>query len=616
MVDAPAVGALRQWLQERLEGNVANWQLDDCCCETIEISGQAEYTFHWTQTRERAAQGFASLPLDDQVDAALSSRPMTQGIIDAVNENPYSWLFETKDAPLPGYRFEHTRRETCDSCSGRKVVNCGNCSATGKVTCHNCHGSGTERVLCNGCGGAGYHRRTRNVQVHVGDRYEFQTEYYNENCWGCGGTGRKDAQCSHCYGSGKLNCNPCNGSGSVTCADCRGAGERDYLYTRKALVNADVALDLDGIERPWWRDLLESRWALLLLNRAMHPASIRPSDERSGGVFTIGFAANGSAVDSQARSGNTSAKCCSIGEVAPIVKTEPLLAQLFDLNAESDNPDWVGKVERLAGTRLLRETIDVAEAVAARAKVGKSELEEMQHRSMTTEAQKAYGPLLGREGAEALASTIIHGVGALSGSVVRKAWFSQMRIAAAIGVIGAVAVVVIRLMHELVRDETWQTAGKAILATAALALAWGIAGHFRARFQLASLSKQLDLEKPLTAPKHGWTRWGWFLATALTLSTFAGSLYLAFHVPVTERYRQVVERQRAYGRHDQYAMVPQQELVIRQWPDGESDILATVPAGQELDFIGWMEGEWQMVRYREHVGYVLATQTMGASPSY
>lgn len=597
-----ALVALENWLRARTDGNVAEWTLDDTKSAAITIRGQAGFTFRWEQGRARADQELSTGPIDAQVDAALAARPIDEGLAAMVAAEPRAWLRPLTDQALLSYQFRETKRETCDSCKGRKVLDCGTCGASGRVSCHNCRGSGSEEVRCRSCGGVGHFRRTRQVQVHNGSDYQWVNEEYKETCWGCGGRGRQNETCGTCRGSREVNCGTCSGSGTVTCGDCRGQGTRLYLYTRTALVSARSGLALDDVDDENWRGLLSTRWEQLIDRGEMTLSNVRRKDGPAEGVLKLYFDAAGAGAAAMARAGNASARFCSIGARDPVVDGEPFLARAFDLPDPGADADWVLLAERLTGTRMLREAIDVTEAMP-KTGGGKEQRDAAETAAIVQAALASYGPALGEAGAGALASIVVRGVGALRDRVARATWRGHLGIAALIGLAGAlIGIGMVALQYE-VTDPWIGYFVYAVLGTAAAGFLWGIIGHMRVRARLKALARDLDLETPLAPPRHGWTKAGWLFATLITAGTVLGATYGAWRLAVPQYFRFAVDRQLNYADGQRGEMRAWTDLQVHLWPDAASPVITTARPDDELGLYD-VDGEWVLVAVQRRRGYV------------
>lgn len=599
-----ALVALENWLRARTDGNVADCALDETRSAPLSVRGQAGFTFRWVQERSRADQALSTPSLDAQVDAALAIRPLDDGVAAIAAAEPRAWLRPLTDKALPGYQFLETKRETCDSCKGRKVLDCGTCGASGRVSCGPCRGSGSEEVRCHSCGGGGYFRRTRQVQVHNGETYQWVNEDYNETCWGCGGRGRRDATCSTCNGSREVDCGTCSGSGKVTCGDCRGQGMRLYLYTRTALVSARSGLALDEVPDAGWRALLSGRWEELIDRGEMTLANVQRKDGPADGVLKINFDAAGAAAAAMARAGNVSAQFHSIGARDPVVDGEPLLARVLDLPGDGEEADWVALAERLTGKRLLREAIDVTEAMP-KTGGGKAQRDAAESSAIVDAALASYGPAIGAPGAAALAAIVVQGVGALRDRMARTTWRGHLGIAALIGLAGALIGIVMVMNQQEVTDPWFGYSVYAVLGTLAAGFLWGIAGHVRVRARLKALARDLDLETPLTPPRHGWTKAGWMLATLITAGIVLGGTYGAWRLAMPQSFRFAVDRQLTYADGERGSTSASADAEVRLWPDATSPVIETVRYGEEVRYYDY-EGEWVLVNVDRRRGYVRA----------
>lgn len=601
-----ALVALENWLRARIDGNVADWTLDDTKSATLAVRGQAGFTFRWDQSRARADQALSTEPIDAQVNAALAARPIDAGLAQIAAAEPRAWLRPLTGKSLPGYQFRETKRETCDSCRGRKVLDCGTCGASGRVSCGTCRGTGSEEVRCRSCGGVGYFVRTRQVQVHDGQTYRWINEDYRDTCWGCGGRGRQSETCSTCRGSGTVSCGTCSGSGKVTCGDCRGQGTRLYLYTRTALVSARSGLALDDVPDENWRTLLSTRWEQLIDRGEMVLSNVRRKEGSAEGVLKLYFDATGAGAAAMARAGNASAYLCSIGTRNPVVDGEPFLARVFDLPGEGEEADWVALAERLTGKRMLREAIDVTEAMP-KTGGGKEQREAAESAAITQAALASYGPAIGEAGASALASVVVRGVGALRDRMARATWRGNLGIAALIGLAGALIGIGMVARQYEVTDPWIGYLVYAVLGTVAAGFIWGILGHMRVRTRLKALARDLDLETPLAPPRHGWTKAGWLFATLITAATVLGSTYGAWRLAVPQYFRFAIDRQLTYANGETGRFTAWAELQVHLWPDAASPVIATTRVGDRVRLYRPDE-EWVLVSVDRRRGYVHRSQ--------
>ena len=609
-----ALTALEGWLRARAEGNIADPRLDETVSATLKLRGQTGFTFRWEQKRSRAERALSTPSIDAQVDAALAARPLDAALARIAAESPRAWLRPLTDKPLPGYRFEETKRETCDSCRGRAVIDCSRCGASGRVSCGPCRGTGREDMRCTSCGGVGYFRRSRSVQVMVGTGYQWTTEYYNDPCWGCGGRGRRDETCRTCRGQREVGCATCNGSGHVTCADCAGAGKRHYLYTRTALVSARSGLAFDQVEDETWRAMLNRGWETLLDRGSIALANVRRKEEAAKGVLKINFDASAIGARAMARAGNTSARFWSIGHSNPLVEGEPMIARIFDLPGADEEADWVEIASRLAGSRLLREAIDVT--VAGPKMGGKAQQAAAQEGVVARAMLATYGVAVGPAGAAAIGKVVTRGVGALREREAGATWRGNLGIAALFGLGGALICIASLTGRNGVTDDRIRTFFYLILATLAAGLAWGIAGRARVRRRLKALGRRLDLQTPLSPPSHGWTRSGWLLATLITATTLTGGLYGAWRLDISPSLRLAVTA--PFFDDGPYGATPARaDLPVHASPDSASPVIATVEAGEDVRILEDDDGDgWVMVNAGRQYGYVELSAFAGpARPS-
>ncbi|MCB2067572.1 MAG: hypothetical protein KDE15_13150 [Erythrobacter sp.] len=618
---APALEALRRWLDGKFAGNVADFTLTAERAEQLRFAGQASYSYSWEESRERADGWHPDTPLDEQVEAAIRKRPLTQGLLDAIRAEPTHWLDTQRGAWLYDYIFYRNRTETCDSCSGKRTFQCSNCDGQGKVTCSRCNGHGTERVACNNCGGSGRVQRSRMVTVYHNGQNQTVTQYYTEGCWTCASSGRVDRTCGNCSGNRKVRCNPCDGKGRITCKDCGGAGERDYVYKRIAVVTAKPALKLPDIGHPGWRDLASSRWSHLLTTGAITTSQIEPTGSPAAGTYKVSFVATGPAVDAVATANGTSGRLISIGGQTPVLSCETILANALAIAAQDDQAGWVAQTERLAGTRLLHQAVDAAEAAAARKKGStRDQLRAAQQAEIEARLLNEYTSLLGPEAAQAVALTVIDGIGDLSTGATQRVWRHNLMVAGGIGLVGAIAAIIAIATQSTVFDSGFKVAGLIALGTLIATLVWGAIGKRRVRHRLGQLSSELGLDTPLSPPQHGWTRRGTLLGFALGTATLVATLCASYALGLPARYGQSWDRQLSYARSslESWTVYLQSDAVLYRWPDETSDQLANLPTGTELllyDVKGgqWTDvgdAEWRLVRAGEQVGYI-RQETMG-----
>lgn len=593
-----ALSALEAWLQTRLDGNVEDWRLDEADAQRISFHGQAGFTFDWDETRSRADSALSAPPLDEQVRIALDARPLHVALTECACSRPHDWLRPVTRKPLPEHEFRHTRVETCDSCSGRKTMDCGGCGASGAVRCGSCSGSGTDRVICRGCGGAGYFPRTR-----IGPNNE--TEHYRDTCWGCGGGGRINETCGICRGSGNITCNRCGGSGQLTCTDCQGRGSRLYLYIRRALVDGRSGLALEEIEFAGWAEIVRNNWPDLVAGGAIGFANVRAKDEPASGVLRINFDAAADAARASAYAGEASAQLYAVGSQAPIVDGEPLLSHALNLPGPDADVDWVALTERLAGKRLLREAIDVTEEKAADHK-GKSKgaYQEAQAAEIGEDMIRRYGALVGSDGAAALANMVMRGVEPLKDRVTRKIWRRNLGIAAVIGLVAAIAVIVVILQQQEVRETWFKVAAQILMGTAVMAVIWGVIGHWLVRRELKGLSRELDLVHPLTPPRHGWPKRGGILAVIIAMGFAAGLPLAGWKAGVPQMYAYIVDRQVEFADGPAGEIELPEAATLYKWPDENSQRLAEISANSAIQISIRRGREWRLVRYDGQHGYI------------
>lgn len=607
-----ALAAIEAWLQTRLEGNVEEWHLDETDAQTITFRGQAGFTFDWEETRSRGDQALSTPPIDEQVRAALDARPLHVALTQCACSRPNDWLRPITRKPLPEHEFRHSRVETCDSCSGRRTVGCGGCGASGSVRCGNCSGSGTDRVRCRGCGGVGYFSRTR-----MGTNN--QTEHYRDTCWGCGGSGRINETCGTCRGSGNVTCSRCGGSGQVTCTDCNGRGSRLYLYVRRALVDGRSGLALEKIGFAGWADILRNNWAALVSRGAIAFSGVQAKDEVASEVLKINFDAAADAARVTAHAGTASADLWSIGSASPVVEGEPLLTRALDLPDADKDVDWVATTEGLAGRRLLREAIDVTEEKATEHK-GKSRdaYQAAQAGEIGEEMIRRYGALVGPEGAASLASMVMKGIEPLKDRVARKSWGRSLGIAAGIGLVAAVAVVVVILQQDELQETWFKVATQILMGTAVAAIIWGIVGHWLVRRELKSLSHALDLEHPLAPPRHGWPKRGGILAALVTIIVAVGLPLAGWKAGIPQTYAFTVDRQMEFAEGSAGEYTLHEASTQYRWPDERSERLAEIPAGATIRISNRADAPWRLVQFDGRHGYIRSSAIdiyAGTAPS-
>jgi hypothetical protein len=530
------------------------------------------------------------------VATALAAKPIGAALVAAAAAKPSFWLRSVKSEALPGYTFRRTQRETCDSCKGNGRVNCGTCRASGKVKCHGCGGSGQERVRCNQCGGAGHHQRSRQIQVHTGSGYQWRTEYYNENCWNCGATGRVNARCSTCGGGGKVTCGTCRGSGRVTCRDCGGGGERDYLYTRTALISGRAALALGDVADEGWRALLQDRWADLIDNGCVTFANVRRKEGATSGELKVRFDATALAAAATARAGSASAQFRSIGVARPVVEGEPFLARIHDLPAGGEDADWVALADRMSGTPLLGAAVAAAETIAKHA-VGYRTPEDNE-RAQRIEISRSLRPrlrlLLGDDGIQALENIVLKGVGALRERIAARVWRSNFAIALLAGILGGLPTIYMTTLQERVTDTWIAAVGIAIVVAPIVGRVCAAIGRRRVRARLTRLSEKLGLTDPLTPPRQGWFR---RVSTISMLATFiglCGTLYAAWSLHVPQHFRFALARQAAYIVGPDYAITLRRDAPLHQWPDPSSAMLKVERKGSNVR-VYRSHGDWIFV---------------------
>ena len=115
---------------------------------------------------------------------------------------------------------------TCEDCAGKGQNTCDTCAGSKKVVCGNCNGN--DRVKCRRCGGDG---RVNDGLVAKAANSKYMQ---NKKCGTCQGRGhlpcnnctRGRVVCSPCKGQGKVTCSTCSGKRKITCSKCYGDKER------------------------------------------------------------------------------------------------------------------------------------------------------------------------------------------------------------------------------------------------------------------------------------------------------------------------------------------------------------------------------------------------------
>lgn len=145
---------------------------------------------------------------------------------------------------------DRTFKETCDECTGKKLVTCDDfecegrhtwtceeCAGKGQNTCDDCGGSkkvvcrkcdGRDSVKCTKCGGDG---KVNDGLVAKAANSKYMQEKKCGNCQGrghiaCNNCTRGRVVCSTCTGQGKVTCSKCSGKKKITCSNCYGDKER------------------------------------------------------------------------------------------------------------------------------------------------------------------------------------------------------------------------------------------------------------------------------------------------------------------------------------------------------------------------------------------------------
>ncbi|MDC3337350.1 hypothetical protein OAW23_05730 [Flavobacteriales bacterium] len=145
---------------------------------------------------------------------------------------------------------DRTYKETCDECTGKKLVSCDDfdcdgrhiwtcedCAGKGQNTCDTCAGSkkvvcgtcdGRDTVRCSKCGGDG---KVNDGLVAKAANSKYAQEKRCGKCQGrghvpCNNCTRGRVVCSPCTGQGKVTCSTCSGKKKITCSNCYGDKER------------------------------------------------------------------------------------------------------------------------------------------------------------------------------------------------------------------------------------------------------------------------------------------------------------------------------------------------------------------------------------------------------
>ncbi|MGM9863528.1 MAG: hypothetical protein ACI305_04610 [Lepagella sp.] len=103
---------------------------------------------------------------------------------------------------------------------------CYRCSGTGQIVCPYCSGKGYEKVSCSNCNGRGYKQVYKVVRSTLDPATWEETDkvygYEDEYCTYCFGTGYKKSRCSHCNSEYPYGNSLI--STYITCPECRGQG--------------------------------------------------------------------------------------------------------------------------------------------------------------------------------------------------------------------------------------------------------------------------------------------------------------------------------------------------------------------------------------------------------
>lgn len=375
-----------------------------------------------------------------------------------------------------------------------------------------------------------------------------QTEHYRDTCWGCGGGGRINERCSPCGGSGSVTCGRCRGTGQVTCSDCQGRGTRLYLYVRRALVDGRSGLALEEIEFGGWADILRAHWPALVAKAAIAFFEVRAKDEQASDVLRINFTAMANAARGTMKSGEVRSELYSVGSDWPVVDGEPFLARALQLPDPEGDVDWVASVEDLAGKRLLREAIDVTEEKATSHKgQPRDAYQAAQISEVCEEMADKYGALIGAEGATSLGNMVMRGIEPLKDRVATKSWRKNLGVAALIGLVSAIAIIVSFPYQDAGGADWRETALVYIGGIFVASIAWALIARLLLRHQLKQLSRKLDLTNILRSPRHGWTTWGTSLSICTTFATAIAALYASSSSGLPSGFAAAVENQIQYA---------------------------------------------------------------------
>lgn len=144
------------------------------------------------------------------------SRPKDNG--NAVNVHQ---IQQTKQQPAQQYQPQPRQPELRYRTEYYNDI-CSYCSGTGYITCRFCNGTGHLTANCRECNGKGYTEFTMWVSGNLYEGGHNVTSHLS--CLKCGGKGTETAPCPHCHLIGTKNnsfingntCSTCNGSGRIT----------------------------------------------------------------------------------------------------------------------------------------------------------------------------------------------------------------------------------------------------------------------------------------------------------------------------------------------------------------------------------------------------------------
>src|SRR4051812_4049284 len=133
------------------------------------------------------------------------------------------------------------------------------------------------------------------------------------------------------------------------------AGGRDAAVMVSGNAMAHIYLELDRRERPWWPELA-TRWSPLVASLLERPSVDLLILSHSTTVFEVRSHARGAAI--VAVKGNTFSYRPTSGDPLSIGPHEGLSdTEAFDVTAESDYPDAIVQIARLAGSSRSGELI-------------------------------------------------------------------------------------------------------------------------------------------------------------------------------------------------------------------------------------------------------------------